>query len=183
MWNRGLAGARMQDIADRAGINKALLHYYFRSKDKLFDMIFQEAAGKFLPRVSVLFDSDIPFNDKIRAFVTNYMGLLMDNPFLPLFVLNEVHKNPEEFIIKIWGGKMPPIAEFIKQMDKEVKAGRIRPVNPMHLMLHMISMCVYPFVAKSIVTSVFKANDKQFMLMMEERKTEVADFIIHSLRP
>jgi AcrR family transcriptional regulator len=179
---QGMAGARMQDIADRAGINKALLHYYFRSKDKLFDMVFQEAAMKFLPRVSILFEADMPIFDKVRTFVDNYITMMMDNPFIPLFVLNEVHKSPEDFIAKIWGGKLPPVAEFSAQIQKEIEAGKIRPIKPVHLMMNMIAMCAFPFVSKPIISGVFKLENKQFMALMEERKTLVAEFVINSIR-
>ena len=179
---QGLAGARMQDIADRAGINKALLHYYFRSKDKLFEMIFQEAAMKFLPKVSVLFESDMPLFDKIRVFIDNYITMMMDNPFIPLFVLNEVHKSPEDFIMKIWGGRTPPVIEFAAHVQREIEAGHIKPIKPVHLMLNMISMCVFPFVGRPVISGVFKLDSNQFMQLMEERKKIVADFVIDSIR-
>lgn len=179
---QGLAGARMQDIADRAGINKALLHYYFRGKDKLFEMVFQEAAMKFLPRISVLFEGEVPLFDKIRVFVENYITLLMENPFIPLFVLNEVHKSPTDFIMRIWGGRMPPVNEFAAQVEREIAAGHIRPIKPFHLMMNLISMCVFPFVGRPIVSGVFNLQHEQFMQMMEERKTHVAEFVIDSIR-
>ncbi|WP_276484552.1 TetR/AcrR family transcriptional regulator [Paraflavitalea pollutisoli] len=180
---QGLAGARMQDIADKAGINKALLHYYFRNKEKLFDMVFAEAAAKFMPRISMLFEADVPLFDKIRLFVDNYMNLLTENPFIPIFVLNEVHKNPEEVIMKIWGGRMPPINEFAAQIHREVAAGTIKPIKPIHLMLNMISMCIFPFVGRPIITTVFNLGEHGFNAMIEERKQQVADFVIDALRP
>lgn len=180
---QGLAGARMQDIADRAGINKALLHYYFRNKEKLFDMVFEEAAAKFLPRISILFEADVPIFDKIRTFVEHYINLMMENPFIPIFVLNEVHKNPAEFITKIWGGRMPPVREFAAQIQREIEAGNIKPVHPFHLMMNMISMCIFPFVGRPIATSVFQLSNEQFMQFMEERKKVVADFVIEAIRP
>ncbi|MBO9563624.1 MAG: TetR/AcrR family transcriptional regulator [Niastella sp.] len=179
---QGLAGARMQDIADKAGINKALLHYYFRSKDKLFEMVFHEAAMKFLPKVTMLFEAEMPLFDKIRVFVDNYISMLIDNPFIPLFVLNEVHKNPTDYITRLWGGRTPPVAEFAAHVQREIAAGNIRPVNPFHLMMNMISMCVFPFVGRPIIKGVFKLENDQFMKLMEERKTLVADFIINSIK-
>lgn len=179
---QGMAGARMQDIADRAGINKALLHYYFRSKDKLFEMIFAEAIMKFLPKVSILFEADVPLFDKIRGFVDSYITMMMDNPFIPLFVLNEVHKSPEDFIMKIWGGRTPPIQEFAAHIQRDIELGYIRPIKPVHLMLNMVSMCIFPFVGRPIIKGIFKIEPDQFMQLMEERKTLVADFVINSIR-
>src|SRR5438874_9015673 len=83
----GMAGARMQDIADEAGINKALLHYYFHNKEKLFDVIFMEAAQKLFPKISFIFESDLPVLEKIEHFADEYITVILENPYLPLFVL------------------------------------------------------------------------------------------------
>ncbi len=100
---KGMAGARMQDIADEAGINKALLHYYFRSKEKLFEMIFMEAAQKLFPKINFIFESDVSLFEKIENFCEEYITIMSENPYLPLFVLNEISRDPEIFMKKIWG--------------------------------------------------------------------------------
>ena len=92
---KGMYGARMQEIADEAGINKALLHYYFRSKDKLFDAIFHEAFHDFVPRAFKSFKSEMPFEDKLSLFVSNYIDIIIENPYLPLFIINEINQKPE----------------------------------------------------------------------------------------
>ena len=92
---KGMYGARMQEIADEAGINKALLHYYFRSKNKLFEAIFQEAFHEFVPNAFGILKSDMPFEEKIRLFVSNYIDLISTNPFLPIFIINEINQNPD----------------------------------------------------------------------------------------
>src|SRR5690349_8196144 len=89
---KGLAGARMQDIADEAGINKALLHYYFRNKDMLFEMIFKDAAANLFPKVASIISEDLPLFEKIRKFTKEYLEVVIQNPYLPLFVLNEINK-------------------------------------------------------------------------------------------
>src|SRR5438046_9561187 len=90
--SKGLAGARMQDIADEAGINKALLHYYFKNKQKLFEEIFMDAAGKLFPRINVIFRSDEPLFVKIEQFCNEYITVVLENPYLPLLVLNELNQ-------------------------------------------------------------------------------------------
>src|SRR6187402_2554521 len=80
---KGMAGARMQDIADEAGINKALLHYYFRDKDKLFETIFMEEAQRFFPKINAIFQSDDPLFEKIEKFVNEYIDEMQENPYLP----------------------------------------------------------------------------------------------------
>src|SRR3712207_2537327 len=86
--HRGMAGARMQDIADEAGINKAMLHYYFRSKEKLFEVIFREAIGKFLPKINATIALDCSLFEKIHIFCREYITVLMENPYIPLFIIN-----------------------------------------------------------------------------------------------
>jgi len=95
---KGLDGTRMQEIADEAGINKSLLHYYFRSKDKLFDVIFKEIVMSFAPRIVEILNSPISLFDKIELFVATYIDLLLKNPYIPGFLVNEVSKNPERIV-------------------------------------------------------------------------------------
>ena len=118
---KGLDGARMQDIADEAGINKALLHYYFRTKDKLFEMIFMETVGKIFPRFEMILLSDMDFFEKIRQIVSSYIEVIIHNPYLPLFVLNEMNKQPHSFLENIFGKNQPTFENLVKQIDKEIK--------------------------------------------------------------
>lgn len=180
---RGLDGARMQDIADKAGINKALLHYYFRSKDKLFDVIFFEAAARFLPQLGELFGSDLPLFEKIEKFVHTYIELLQDNPHLPLFVLNEMQKvDGKNFLEKLWNGKKPAIHILAKQIDEAAIAGIIKPIQPVHLLLNIVSMSIFPFVGRPMVKLVWGVDETQFRALMEERKKVIVQFILDSIR-
>jgi len=139
---KGMAGARMQDIADEAGINKAMLHYYFRSKEKLFETIFKELSIEFLPRVNAIFESDLSLFEKIEVFCSEYISRMMENPFIPLFIVNEINKQPEIFLKKMWGGKRPQIGKFLQQIESEIQKGAIERIHPAQLMLNMVSMCV-----------------------------------------
>src|SRR6478672_1184281 len=103
--SRGMDGARMQDIADEAGINKALLHYYFRSKDQLFERIFLEVANSFLPRVFAVLDSDATLFEKIEQFCKEYISQVITTPYVPIFILNEINRQPQEFLKKVFGGE------------------------------------------------------------------------------
>ena len=179
---KGMAGARMQDIADDAGINKAMLHYYFRSKEKLFEVIFKEAATRLFPAISNILNSEMPLFDKIRRFTHDYLEIVIENPFLPLFVLNEINKRPQAFGKKIFGHNRPPIHILAEQIEQEIRKKTIKPVNPAHLVMNMMSMCVFPFVGKPMIQMIMNIDDTQFRNMMEERKTMIADFIIASIK-
>jgi TetR/AcrR family transcriptional regulator len=179
---KGMAGARMQDIADEAGINKALLHYYFRSKQKLFETIFKEISLQFLPRVNALFESDAPLFEKIDTFCSEYISKLIENPFIPLFIVNEINKQPEVFLKKMWGGKKPLVEKLVQQIEIEVGKGNIRRIHPAQLMLNMVSMCIFPFVGKPLCQMVMSINDADYRKLMEERKQLVPQLIIESIR-
>jgi len=180
--SRGMAGARMQDIADEAGINKALLHYYFRSKEKLFETIFKELSLQFLPRINALFESDLSLFQKIEIFCAEYISKMLENPFIPLFIVNEINKQPDVFLKKMWAGKKPIVGKLIQQIDEEVKKGNIKKIHPAQLLLNMVSMCIFPFIGKPLCQMVMGINETGYRQLMEERKQLVPQFIIESIR-
>ena len=147
---RGFDGARMQQIADEAGINKALLHYYYRSKDKLFDAIFAEAFMKFLPNISQIMMSDECFEKKIRLVISHYTDMLMENPHLPLFIMHEIQRKPD-MIVKILRSSGINPAVVAVQLQKEAKEGKIRDIALPHLMTNIIGMCILPFIGRPIL--------------------------------
>ncbi|MEO6188467.1 MAG: TetR/AcrR family transcriptional regulator [Ginsengibacter sp.] len=180
---KGMAGGRMQDIADEAGINKALLHYYFRSKEKLFEVIFIEAAQKFFPKISFIFESDMSLFEKIEHICVAYITTMSENPYLPLFVLNEISRDPENFLDKIWNKQgFPKPQNFLNQIEKEVKKGTIKKISPLHLLINMISLCIFPFVGKAMIQSINSLDELQFRNIMNQRKKEVPKFIIDSIK-
>ena len=178
---KGMAGARMQDIADEAGINKALLHYYFRSKEKLFETIFKELSIQFLPRINAVFESDLPLFEKIETFCSEYISKMIENPFIPLFIVNEINKQPEVFLKKMWGGKKPLVGKLVQQIEVEVKKGKIKRIDPAQLLLNMVSMCIFPFIGKPLCQMVMGINESGYRQLMEERKKLVPQFIIESI--
>lgn len=180
---KGLAGARMQDIADEAKINKAMLHYYFRSKEKLFDRIFDEALGRFLPVIQPVFLLDIPLFEKIERFVSEYIDMLSANPHLPLFILHEITQDPERLIKKIMihrGESLP--AKFILQVQAEAAAGKIRKVSPVQFFINMLSLTIFPFAAKPLLQLFLEMDEVQFQTMVQNRKKEVTALLIGLLK-
>lgn len=179
---KGFGGARMQEIADEAGINKALLHYYFRNKDLLFESIFRDAIKSFIPGIMQTMKADLPFFEKIRLFVVQYIDNLSENPDLAGFILHELRANPQHLAENLIDFGID-IAFFGKQIEAEVAAGRIRPVKPEHLLVNIVSLTIFPFIARPVLMGINRMDDEHFRQFIEERKALVPGIIIQSLKP
>lgn len=179
----GFDGSTMQMISTEAGINKALLHYYYRSKDRLFEAVFIEAFSQMIPNLMKIFFSEIPFEDKIRAFVDAYISSLMQYPQIPQFILHELHRNPQRIVELIKSTGLNP--QFVFGMIKqEMDQGNILPMDPKQLMVNMLSLCIFPFAARPMIQGFIFQNDKAaFDHFLIERKKSVADFILKAIKP
>ncbi len=179
---RGYDGARMQEIADEADINKALLHYYFRSKDKLFEAVFIEAFVKVVPSVMILLNSEDSLFSKIEKFVSLYLDTLNENPFIPGFILHELSHNQARIGSLIRGTGLNP-QFFMTQVTREIEAGNIKNCDPRQLIVNLLSMCIFPFVAKPILKAVlFQNREEEYQKFIQDRKAEVTRFIIAAIR-
>ncbi len=180
---RGMMGARMQEIADEAGINKALLHYYFRNKEQLFERTFLEAAGQLFPRIKQLFESDADLFELITHFCDEYIGVLSQHPHMPLFLFNEINRDPHAFMKKIHTTVgFPDAGLFVKKVQKEIRKGTIKKVKPHQLLMNMLSMCIFPFVAGPMIRINMQLDEKQFRQAVEQRKKEVPEFIFAAIK-
>jgi AcrR family transcriptional regulator len=181
--HKGMAGARMQEIADTAGINKAMLHYYFRNKEMLFETIFSQAAQKLFPKLNIIFESELPLFEKIENFVQAYIDVMLENPYLPMFVLSEMHQNPERFYKKMKGQlNFPRPDKFLAQIESEVKKGTIKRISPLQLLMNIISGTIFPFIAKPMFQMHIGLDELQFRQFIMQRKKEYAGFVIDAIR-
>jgi len=177
---KGFEGARMQEIADQAGINKALLHYYFRSKEKLFDSVFSEVASNLFPAMKQMLEADLELKEKITMFIRIYLKALEENPFIPAFILNTLNTNPDSFLKYIKkSGLNPKLLQ--KQIDDETAQGVIRMIKAEHLLVNIIAMCIFPFVARPIVQNIFNMTNDEYQVYLESRQTEIVDFVLKSI--
>lgn len=175
---KGFDGARMQEIAEQAGINKGLLHYYFKTKDKLFEAIFSAALNRMVSRILSILELEIPLDEKIDLVVDQYMGMLLKNPSMPRFVLNNLNKNPDQFIARHFKKEVKDaFAEFAVSVQKEAGEGRIREIDARHLFMNILAMIIFPFVARPLIQVVFGADNAEFKELMAERKTHIKQFI------
>lgn len=181
---KGFDGARMQEIADEAGINKALVHYYYRSKEKLFAEIFREAFSTMLPAIAHVFMGQGAIGQKIELFVEKYLSIVLQNPFIPLFVLNEMHRSPETFFNEF----IPPdlkirIKGVMAMFENAAEKGEIANIDPRHLMINIMALCVFPFVARPMLQRMLDITDTEFEKVLAERKQVVSQFIINAITP
>ena len=152
---KGFAAARMQEIADEAGINKAMLHYCFKNKDQLFEAVFLNAFGQLAPQINEIFNSEETLFVKIEKFTESYISFVMENPFLP---------------------------QLIVQIQKEIELGIIKSIQPKQLVLDVLSMTVFPFAAQIMVRGMIGIPEDEFYQLMNERKTHIAKQIINSIK-
>ncbi len=180
---KGFDGARMQEIADKAEINKAMLHYYFRKKDKLFEKVFEDAFKKFIPQVGQIMLSDDDLIIKIKSFISTYIDLLMQNQFLPLFIMKEITRNPKiiENLITI---KFSEVLEAFQYfIDDEVANGKIKSIDAKNLIINIVSMCIFPFIAQPMMLTFFEMKTEEYNKLMIDRKEVVFEVISLWLKP
>ncbi|MEQ8304256.1 MAG: TetR/AcrR family transcriptional regulator [Cyclobacteriaceae bacterium] len=183
---RGFAGARMEEIAKEAGINRALLHYYFRDKETMFNLIFERQFKEFFSGIGTILNTQKPLFEKIKEIVCHEIDVLTKHPDLPRFIIVEVATQPDRLIQ--YGQKMGinprQILEiFNQQVMDEAQRGTIVPIEGRQLLMNIMSLCVYPFAARPIIKTLMQLDENKFGDMMEQRKSEVYQFIIKAITP
>jgi len=180
---KGMDGARMQDIADHARINKSLLHYYYRTKDHLFNAVFEMIAGQMFKKFAPVFDENLSLEEKIRFFFREHITFLQKNPRLPAFLLNEVNRNPERIKKLIQSIDINKLWTTLEKQHKEefAKYNITRETIP-QLMTSIVAMSVFPFAGKALITSIMEKMGYNFDEYIEERKEYAADFVIKAIK-
>ena len=181
---KGLDGARMQEIADEAGINKALLHYYFRSKDKLFEIIFRNEISSLFPAISsVLISSEISIEDKIRVIVEKYITIFINNPFLPSFIIREINRDPEN--LKLIFERAGVNLDFIHNvaLKRLCEMFDLTFDGARDFIVNILSLCIFPFAAKPLIEKIlFNESKEDYSKFLQDRKDTVAEFIISAVK-
>lgn len=176
--SKGFAGTRTRDIAEEAGINLALLNYYFRSKEKLFQLIMTEDVRTFIQTIAINFnDETTSFDEKVDRIVGNYIDLLKEQPQIPIFVLSEIRNNPQRLLSTTGAKDMIANSVFMKQFMEIALSGKMRPVNPLHIVINLVSMTVFPFVASPLLKAVGGIDNATFGSLMDERKMLIPQWI------
>lgn len=174
---KGYDGARMQEIADAAIINKALLHYYFRSKDKLFERVFHEIFTTAFFSIAEVLEGADTLEDLISSFVSYYVSMLKKQPYLPNFILHELNRNPSMVVELIKSSGMNR-SRLIQLFVRETERDDIRTFNPIHIIVNVLALSIFPFVASPIIKGfIFDGNEDDFDNFIDERTTHIISFI------
>ncbi len=175
---KGYAATRTRDIAQEAGINLALLNYYFRSKQKLFEIIMFETVFAFMKSMTMLLnDEKTTLEEKVELIASNYIDFISKEPNVPMFMLSEFHNNSGGLPEKLPIQQTIRNSAFLKQHQKAVELGDIAEPNPMHFLMNLLGLIIFPFIAKPIVQTIGDLTDPDFHLMMQDRKKNIPVWI------
>jgi AcrR family transcriptional regulator len=168
----------MQEIADAAEINKALLHYYFRSKENLFKGVFKDIFSKFLLKTQESIKSDISDKEKIIGLIDSYIELIHANPYVPQFIINEINRDPKVLKDLMFETGIEPqeiLKIFVNQAEKI-------NMDPRHIIVSILGMVIFPVTAKPLMQMVYFDNDQQkYQNFLDERKNVIKQMIINFL--
>ena len=182
---KGFSGARTCEIAKEAGINRSLLHYYYRDKQTMFNLIFETRFKELFTGVISILGSEDSLEVKIRKIIEHEISQLILNPDLPMFILSEVAQNPQFFsqLTQKFGINAPKnLLKFENMVKKEVENKTIRKIDGRQLFLHIMSICIYPFLASPVIGLIMKMNETEFCELMEKRKEEAVTFVLNGIK-
>jgi len=175
---KGMDGARMQEIADEAGMNKALLHYYFRSKENLFKAVFKDIFTKFFSRIKDTLLSDASARDKLIVFIDNYIDMIQTNPYVPQFIINEINRDPKMLKTLIFQHGNEP-QQLLEIFFNEVQTANFSKTDPRQIVISLLGMLVFPFIARPLLQMIyFNDNQETYNQFLTERKEVVKNMIL-----
>jgi AcrR family transcriptional regulator len=180
---KGFAATRTRDIAAEAGINLALLNYYFRTKQKLFDLIMEENFKKFLTGISFhVKDETLTFEERVTKIISSYIDFLREFPDLPLFVINEIRGNPHKMVARLRDDVGLDRSRFFQQIAEAKREGK-NALEPFHFIANLVGLTVFPFLARPVLQRLTGVNDEQFDKLIEERKNLIPKWIELMMKP
>lgn len=174
---KGFDGATSRDIAEAAGINIALTNYYFRSKEKLFINIFEEMSELFFKGMIEIMNKPITLREKIAELIAHEFRLMKENPSLSLFIMNEIHRNPDRMVNVLGCMKQIHHSMFEQQIQEAVKQGEIRPISAIHLMPMMVANVQFLFIGKAMHMKMWHMSEADFHTFVDRHKEVVIEMI------
>ena len=170
----GRYNATTQEIADAAGVNRTLLHYYFRSREVLLEKVLLEGQKEFRQKLTENYDKELPFKERISLFIDVWMGHIKEYPFLDAYLVTQMHDG--NFIENLETESKSTAtnkASFFKEMEAEMKAGRISKMEPIQFLLNLISLISYPLIMRPLMEKALTLNKKAYNKIIAERKEAI----------
>ena len=172
---KGYTDTSMSDIASRAGINRSTLHYYFRTKDRMFQAVFGSIVSAFFPKATaIILDSDTPYMERVSKILDEYMDFLIKNPSLPKFVCEEINRDVDNLIDSSrFIGLDRLMMQAKNTLIREMEAGNLNKVDPQIVFMTFYSMMLYPFLAKNMLITLFLDKEENFQPLMQKWKNHI----------
>ena len=169
-FQKGFLNATTQEIADEAGVNRALIHYYFRSRELMLEALLDETLQEKRDRVRSVLTSDLPFREKIANYIDTIVDYGLKYPYLDNFIISETARRPEK--VKLFCAKDRfRSSDLIREaLEQEIRKGKIAPISAEHFMVNLISLCNYPLLAKSVIQTIHGLTDTAYRKFLLERK-------------
>jgi len=184
---KGYGNAKTVAIAQRAGVSHSMLHYYFRTKEQLFQKIFKEKVQTFAQMFSMIFEQNNDFTEILRLMIETQFKFLVQNPQLPMFIIREILSNKEnrEWAIKtLFPHIFPFISAIEKMLNAEISKGTVRPITMQNLLMNILSINISTFMALPVLKeNLHFENDKMLENFLNERCKSNVEFILNALRP
>jgi len=182
-FQKGFLDATTQEIADEAKVNRALIHYYFRSREQLMDVILEEVVRRKRARVSAIFTSSLGFRAKIAVYINTIVDQGLTFPYLENFIISETARDHERVNTLCSPGKLKTADLIRADLALEVKKGKLAAISAEHFMVNLSAMCNYPLLAKSILKSIHGMSDQSYRKFLLDRKKVIYQAIFNEEMP
>ncbi len=181
---KGTASSRTQEVAAEAGVNKALVHYYFGTKAALADAIFERALGALMPRLfGILADPDRSIEEKVPAIVREQIDFHSARPYFAGYLISELHAEPERIARLMTRQGRVPLDVLRKQLQQAARAGTIRRISAEQFVANMMGLLIFPFAIRPALCELLSLDAAGWRAFVEERRRLVPAFFMAGLRP
>lgn len=170
----GRLHATTQDIADAAGVNRSLVHYYFRSRDLLFQQVLQEANTDLKNVLDAIFTGQIIFKDKLKRLINVFIDETLAYPFRELFIITEINTRNDVEAEQIHESHVKP---FLEEIEREMEKGNLHKCSPKQFLMSLFSLMAYPVLAGTLNKAFLKLKDAEYLKMMKQRKQLIFDML------
>lgn len=182
-FSKGHINASTKEIAKEAGVNRALIHYYFRSRDFLFNMVLEEAMRNVTGKMTAILGSDLDLRSKVKGFIDIFIQEMAEFPYLETFMVTEIAKNPEKM-----SELHPKNADQVRalldqQIEGEIAAGRLSAITTDHFIVNLMSLCNYPLIAKPVIQTIFGYDENAYKKFLVDRRKVVYKAIFNEEYP